>query len=34
MYGGLVEFVVIWYIFYILVCLGQEKSGNHDRVGM
>jgi hypothetical protein len=31
MCGGLVEFVVIWYIFHILVCLDQEKSGNHDR---
>jgi hypothetical protein len=29
MYGSLVEFVVIWYIFHILVCLDQEKSGNH-----
>jgi hypothetical protein len=24
------SFVVIWYIFHILVCLNQEKSGNHD----
>jgi hypothetical protein len=28
MYGSLVLFVVIWYIFPILVCLDQEKSGN------
>jgi hypothetical protein len=28
-YGRLVLFVVIWYIFPILVCLDQEKSGNH-----
>jgi hypothetical protein len=27
-YGSLVQFVVIWYIFPILVCLDQEKSGN------
>jgi hypothetical protein len=28
MYGSLVQFVVIWYIFPILVCLDQAKSGN------
>jgi hypothetical protein len=28
MYGLWEWFVVIWYIFYILVCLDQEKSGN------
>jgi hypothetical protein len=22
--------VVIWYIFFVLVCLDQEKSGNPD----
>jgi hypothetical protein len=27
-YGLVVYFVVIWYIFYALVCLDQEKSGN------
>jgi hypothetical protein len=27
-YGRLVQFVVIWYIFPVLVCLDQEKSGN------
>jgi hypothetical protein len=27
-YGRLVEFVVLWYIFPVLVCLDQEKSGN------
>jgi hypothetical protein len=28
-YGLLVWFVVIWYMyFYVLVCLAQEKSGN------
>jgi hypothetical protein len=27
-YGGLVKFVVIWYIFPIWVCLDQEKFGN------
>jgi uncharacterized membrane protein len=26
--GRLVFFVAIWYIFPILVCLDQEKSGN------
>jgi hypothetical protein len=26
--GRLVLFVAIWYIFPILVCLAQEKSGN------
>jgi hypothetical protein len=30
-YGRLVKFVVIWYIFPILVCLDQEKSGNPER---
>jgi hypothetical protein len=28
LYGNLVWFVVIWYIFPVLVCLDQEKSGN------
>jgi hypothetical protein len=28
--GSLVYFVVIWYIFHVLVCLDQEKSGNPD----
>jgi hypothetical protein len=27
-YSRLVYFVVIWYIFPVLVCLDQEKSGN------
>jgi hypothetical protein len=27
-YGQLVQFAVIWYIFPIMVCLDQEKSGN------
>jgi hypothetical protein len=27
-YSFLVKFVVIWYIFSVLVCLDQEKSGN------
>jgi hypothetical protein len=27
-YSLLVLFVVIWYIFSVLVCLDQEKSGN------
>jgi hypothetical protein len=27
-YGRLVWFVVIWFTFSVLVCLGQEKSGN------
>jgi hypothetical protein len=27
-YGLLVQFGVIWYIFPVLVCLDQEKSGN------
>jgi hypothetical protein len=26
--GRLVYFVVLWYIFPVLVCLGDEKSGN------
>jgi hypothetical protein len=30
MYGSLVSFVVIWYIFHVLVCLDLEKSGNPD----
>jgi hypothetical protein len=34
MYGSLVEFVVIWYIFPILVCLDQEQSGNHAPQGL
>jgi hypothetical protein len=29
----LVEFVFIWYIFPVLVCLDQEKSGNPGPVG-
>jgi hypothetical protein len=28
------SFVVIWYIFPILVCLDQEKSGNHAYLRM
>jgi hypothetical protein len=28
MYGRLVWFVVLWYIFPVLVCLDQVKSGN------
>jgi hypothetical protein len=36
-YGNLVEFVVIWYIYPILVWLDQEKSGNtvlvHRHIG-
>jgi hypothetical protein len=28
--GSLVQFVAIWYIFPILVCLDQEKSGNPE----
>jgi hypothetical protein len=31
-YGRLVYFVVIWYIFTNLVCLDQDKSGNPDHV--
>jgi hypothetical protein len=27
-YSHLVKFVVTWYIFRVLVCLDQEKSGN------
>jgi hypothetical protein len=27
----LVLFVVIWYIFHVLVCLCQEKSGKPER---
>jgi hypothetical protein len=27
-YGNLVQFVLIWYIFSVLVCLDREKSGN------
>jgi hypothetical protein len=27
-YGLLVVFVVIWLIFFVLVCLDQEKAGN------
>jgi hypothetical protein len=27
-YGHLVQFVFIWYILPVLVCLNQEKSGN------
>jgi hypothetical protein len=27
-FGRLVKFVAIWYIFPILVCLAQEKPGN------
>jgi hypothetical protein len=27
-YGHLVEFVVLSYIFHVLVCLDQKKSGN------
>jgi hypothetical protein len=27
-YSVLVQFGVIWYIFSVLVCLDQEKSGN------
>jgi hypothetical protein len=27
----LVQFVVIWYIFPVLVCLDQEKSGNPEQ---
>jgi hypothetical protein len=26
--GHLVQFVVIWYIFHVLLCLDQDKSGN------
>jgi hypothetical protein len=29
-YGRLVSFVLIWYMFPILVCLDKEKSGNPD----
>jgi hypothetical protein len=29
-YGRLVQFVTIWYIFPLLVCLDQAKSGNPD----
>jgi hypothetical protein len=29
-YGRLVQFAVIWYIFPVLICLDQEKSGNPD----
>jgi hypothetical protein len=28
LYGRFVQFVVIWYIFPVLVCLDQETSGN------
>jgi hypothetical protein len=28
-YGNLVKFVFIWYIFPVLVCLFQDKSGSH-----
>jgi hypothetical protein len=27
-YANLEQFMVIWYIFPVLVCLDQEKSGN------
>jgi hypothetical protein len=27
-YGRLVQFVAIWYIYPVLVCLDHEKSGN------
>jgi hypothetical protein len=33
-YGHLVLFVVIWYIFLVLVCLDPEKSGNPDPNGL
>jgi hypothetical protein len=26
--GHLVQFVVKWYIFHVLVCLNQDQSGN------
>jgi hypothetical protein len=29
-YSRLVYFVVVWYIFPVLVCLDQEKSGNPE----
>jgi hypothetical protein len=29
-YGRLVQFVVSWYIYLVLVCLDQEKSGNPE----
>jgi hypothetical protein len=31
-YGRLVKFAVILYIFPVLVCLDQENSGNPERI--
>jgi hypothetical protein len=30
--GHLVQFVVIWYIFHVLVCFDQDKSGSPGTV--